>query len=60
MNEKRESIIELLKRARAEMPVTMEIIEQQAELLWSKFNALKKQGFSDHQAIELCKGKVIQ
>lgn len=32
----------------------------QAPLIRAKFNALVKEGFSEAQAIELCKGNILQ
>ena len=54
------TMIELLRDIKREMPMTLELIEQQAEMLWTKYYSLKKQGFTSEQAIELCKGKIIQ
>jgi dsDNA-specific endonuclease/ATPase MutS2 len=55
-----EQMIELLKKVQQEMPSYMEMIEKQSELVMYKFKCLKKEGFTDEQALELCKHKILQ
>lgn len=44
-----------VRRLRAELPVLMEHMAMMAELQKAKFDALKRNGFSDDHALELCK-----
>jgi hypothetical protein len=44
-----------VKNLRENMPALLENAELQAKILARKFSALKKEGFTDAHAIELCK-----
>lgn len=44
-----------LRIMREQMPVMMEFFEIQAKLRRAKFDALKKEGFTDEQAVEFCR-----
>lgn len=46
---------EAIRKLRGSMPYLIQHMALMAELHRAKFDALKKQGFSDSQAIELCK-----
>jgi len=50
------SLLESLREMQKSMPMYLELIKIQAELKRVKFLELKNQGFTDDQAIELCKG----
>ena len=45
-----------LRQLQADLPLLLESIDILAQLIRAKFDALKNQGFSDHEALELCKG----
>ena len=47
-----QAALEEIKRT---LPYMQEYFQIQAELHWKKFNALKEQGFTDEQALELTK-----
>lgn len=44
-----------IKQMREQLPALMEFAELQARLTRTKYNALLKEGFTEVQAIELCK-----
>ena len=46
---------EALREMRANMPLLLEHMAMMAELQRAKFDALKKQGFTDTQALDLCR-----
>lgn len=47
-------IAQLVKNFRGNMPAHIEHAELQARLYFRKYTALKKEGFTDLQALELC------
>jgi hypothetical protein len=49
------SIAQSVRTMRENMPALLELAEIQARLARAKFVALSKQGFTDAQALELCK-----
>jgi len=53
------SLLESLREMQKSMPMYLELIKIQAELKRVKFLELKNQGFTDDQAIELCKGNAL-
>jgi len=59
MTDKPLSLLESLREMQQNMPMYLELIKIQAELKRVKFLELKKQGFTDDQAIELCKGNAL-
>jgi hypothetical protein len=46
---------EALREMRANMPLFLEHMAMMAELQRAKFDALKKNGFTDAQALDLCR-----
>ena len=46
---------DMVRKLRSELPVMIEYMAVMAELQRAKFDALKSQGFTDEQALELCK-----
>jgi hypothetical protein len=48
-------IAESLRKMKESLPVVVEYIVLSVELTRKKFDELKKQGFTDGQALELCK-----
>ncbi len=46
---------EALREAKASQATALEAIALVAEAKWTYYNELKKQGFTDSQALELCK-----
>lgn len=60
MTDNPKSSIELLREMQQNLPMILEAIKIQSEMLRYKFLELKKQGFTDAEALELCKGKLIQ
>ena len=48
-------IAEAVRSFRKNLPLLIEHSVMMAELHWAKYEALKEQGFSDQQALELCK-----
>ncbi len=44
-----------LREIRANLPALLEYMDLTAELEKAKFDALKRNGFSDAQALELCR-----
>jgi len=53
------TLLENLREMQKNMPMYLELIKIQAELKRVKFLELKNQGFTDEQAIELCKGNAL-
>ena len=49
-----------LRSFREGSAMLLEAIVLQAPLIRAKFNALLKEGFTEAQAIELCKGSLLQ
>lgn len=47
---------EAVRKLRDDLPDLIEYLKLGAQLRMEKFKALKKQGFTNRQAIELCKG----
>lgn len=60
MADKPKSMIEIMRMVQQDMPMILESIKVQAEMIRYKFLELKKQGFTDAEALELCKGKLLQ
>jgi hypothetical protein len=46
---------ESLEKMREQLPILIEHMGIMAKLTMAKYNALREEGFSDVQAIELCK-----
>lgn len=44
-----------LRAMRATIPIRVEVEQMEAEVIRAKFNALVKQGFTEDQAIQLCR-----
>jgi len=44
-----------MRKMAAEMPILIENVKMLAQLQRAKFDALKDSGFTDEQALELCK-----
>jgi hypothetical protein len=44
-----------LRKFKADLAIIQEYQQISAQLHWNKYCVLKKQGFSDSQALELCK-----
>jgi hypothetical protein len=44
-----------MRKMAAEMPILIENVKMLAQLQRAKFDALKDVGFTDEQALELCK-----
>jgi len=50
-----DAILEALRRTRKNFDYMKEVIELNAELQLHKYKSLKKAGFTDAEALELCK-----
>lgn len=51
---------QIVRRYREHAPMVIDAIILQAPLLRAKFNALVKEGFTEAQALELCRGPLLQ
>lgn len=49
-----------LRSYRESADTMLQLLVAQAPLIRAKFNALVKEGFTEAQAIELCKGALLQ
>jgi len=47
--------LEMVRKMREELPIWREYLTIQAQMTKAKFDALKAEGFSDQQALELSK-----
>jgi hypothetical protein len=56
----KEEMAQALRDMRESTDNYVQIFAIQAPLIRAKFNALVKEGFSESQAIELCKGQLVQ
>jgi hypothetical protein len=57
---KQAEFIEALRNLQQQMPLMLECVEQQAQMTKAKYDALIRAGFSKEEALELCKGKILQ
>lgn len=48
----------IVRRMREQLPATLEFERLRAKLVRERFLALKLAGFTDAEALELCKGKL--
>lgn len=55
-----EEAANLIRTMRGNSDFIIQAISIQAPLLRAKFNALVKEGFTETQALELCKSQIIQ
>lgn len=55
-NAKNDDLKKVLRQLRESLPTHMAIQEELARLTKNKYEVLLKQGFTEQQALELCKG----
>lgn len=53
-------IAQALQATRENTDMYLQIFAVQAPLIRAKFNTLLKEGFTESQALELCKGPLVQ
>lgn len=57
--QERDSMLAHVAMMRRNLPAMLEMLAIDAQMRRAKYNALIKEGFSDQQALELCKGTLL-
>lgn len=52
--QRKSALAQMLKKARENWPYELELIAFQAQMAWARYQALKKVGFTQSEALQIC------